>query len=242
MTQYAYLTIDDAPSTDFADKLNFLDRNNIPAVWFCQGNYMQERPDMVIDAIRRGYIIGNHSYSHPSFDAISTDEGIEEIRVTDAIINHLYDCAGVPRLQRYFRFPYGNKGHGDDPEQISSAESWLKRHALQYYLRELKYTPPHFDDITNPFFNSLLSEADWYWTYDSRDWETNHPDIPGKLHTHEQVVAELDRWKPENGNNHRGAAEMILVHDFPGVAHPLFSKIITRMLEKGFQFNLPISS
>jgi peptidoglycan/xylan/chitin deacetylase (PgdA/CDA1 family) len=235
MPHDAYLTIDDAPSVDFLDKLNLLDRHGIPAVWFCQGNFMEQRPEMVIEAIRRGYIIGNHSYSHPSFETISTDQGFAEIRATDAIIDELHARAGIARRRRYFRFPYGNKGHDGDPAQTGSEDGQHKRQAYQEYLRKLGYTPPAFSDITHRFFNTLLREVDWFWTYDSRDWEVNHPEFPPtNFHTHEQVVAALDDWKPDDAP--AGSADMILVHDFPGATHALFGKLITRLLEKGFRF------
>src|SRR5262245_30227876 len=112
MPFYAYMTIDDGPSLDFLKKLDLLEKNHIPAVWFCQGNYLEQRPDMAIEAIQRCYVIGNHAYSHPSFEQISADQGYAEIRATDAIIAELYDRAGVPQKHHYFRFPYGNKGDG----------------------------------------------------------------------------------------------------------------------------------
>jgi hypothetical protein len=60
----------------------------------------------------------------------------------------------------------------------------------------------------------------------------NHPELPPEnFHTHEQVVAALDDWKPDTA-----AAELVLAHDFPGATHPLFGKLVTRMLDKGFRF------
>lgn len=234
MPHDAYLTIDDAPSADFMDKLALLDRHGIPAVWFCQGNYMEQRPDMVIEAIRRGYVIGNHSYSHPSFEAISLDQGFAEIRATDAIIDELHARAGIPRRQRYFRFPYGNKGYSDS-SQANGEDGQRKRQALQAYLRRLGYTAPAFSDLSPAYTEKLRRDVDWFWTYDSRDWQTRYPDAPPpNFGTHEQVVAALDDWKPQ-GTSSQGA-ELILVHDFPGVTHPLFGKLITRLLDKDFQF------
>src|SRR3990172_9835105 len=103
MNKTAYLTIDDAPSPDFLNKLDFLDAKGITAVWFCQGNYMEQRPHMTIEAIRRGHIIGNHSYSHPHFTDLSLDQARAEIRSTDSILDELYHRAGVARRHRFFR-------------------------------------------------------------------------------------------------------------------------------------------
>lgn len=97
MSKIAYLTIDDAPSKWFLHKVAWLDENHIPVVWFCQGSRMEQRPHMIIDAIKRGHIIGNHSYSHPRFDDISLNQGCAEIRATDALIDEFHAKSGVPR-------------------------------------------------------------------------------------------------------------------------------------------------
>ena len=63
----AYLTIDDSPSPDMQSKVDYLHREAIPAVFFCRGDFLEERPAAALDAIRKGFIIANHSYSHPHF-------------------------------------------------------------------------------------------------------------------------------------------------------------------------------
>jgi peptidoglycan/xylan/chitin deacetylase (PgdA/CDA1 family) len=149
MTKFAYLTIDDAPSPDFLNKLNFLDAKGIRAVWFCQGNYMEQRPEMMLEAIRRGYIIGNHSYSHPHFSDLSLDQCYAEIRATHAIIDELYQRSGVARPHYFFRFPYGDKGDSlNDALDIADAGGQAHRDAVQAYLRKLGYVQPAFTDIT----------------------------------------------------------------------------------------------
>jgi hypothetical protein len=159
---------------------------------------------------------------------------LAEIRATDAIIDELHARAGIPRRQRYFRFPYGNKGHGSNPGEAGSEDGQRKRQAYQAYLRRLGYAPPAFANLT-PAYTPFLREVDWYWSYDTRDWETRHPEFPPtSFHTHEQVVAALDDWKPDDATS--SGAELILIHDFPGATHPLFGKVVTRLLEKGFRF------
>src|SRR5262245_50027868 len=106
----AYLTIDDSPTKDFIPKLEYLITKRIPAVWFCEGARLEQYPDSVIIAIKAGYIIGNHSYSHPSFSTISLETAFAEIDRTHRIIEDLYARAGVKRPAKFFRFPYGDKG------------------------------------------------------------------------------------------------------------------------------------
>ncbi|RLE93929.1 MAG: polysaccharide deacetylase, partial [Thermoprotei archaeon] len=101
----AYLTIDDAPSRDFKHKIEYLESKGIKATFFCQGRFLEERLEEAVDAIRKGHVIGNHSYDHPRFSEITLEEAERQIRRTDELIEEAYRLAGVPRLYRVFRFP-----------------------------------------------------------------------------------------------------------------------------------------
>lgn len=61
----AYLTIDDAPSLDFEKKIDFLQSQGIPAIFFCPGNALESRPQVTVEAIQSGFVIANHAYDHP---------------------------------------------------------------------------------------------------------------------------------------------------------------------------------
>jgi len=74
-----YLTIDDGPSKDRKEKVDILYQYGIQPIWFCIGSEIEKRPEDVIYSIRKGGIIGNHSYSHPRFSQISLEECFEEI-------------------------------------------------------------------------------------------------------------------------------------------------------------------
>jgi len=112
MQKQIYLTIDDSPSNSFRSNLDFLIANEIPAVFFCIGNLMQNYWEDIIFAIRKGYQIGNHSFSHPHFSDISLQQAKKEIQQTDSLIDKAYREAGVEYYDRLFRFPYGDKGDG----------------------------------------------------------------------------------------------------------------------------------
>ena len=58
MQKIAYLTIDDAPTEDFIRKVNYLKSVNVPAIFFCRGDRLEQRPDDLIYAIQQGFIIG----------------------------------------------------------------------------------------------------------------------------------------------------------------------------------------
>lgn len=76
---FFYLTIDDGPSTNTHDKLRLFESYQIKAIWFCRGKNLEQQPNIAIQLIRRGHIIGNHSYSHPFFSQITYSECRNEI-------------------------------------------------------------------------------------------------------------------------------------------------------------------
>jgi peptidoglycan/xylan/chitin deacetylase (PgdA/CDA1 family) len=243
MAKTVYLTIDDAPSLDFLNKLDFLDAKGIRALWFCQGNYMEQRPEMVLEAIRRGHIIGNHAYSHPHFSDLPLDQCYAEIRATHAVIDELYQRSGVTRPHTFFRFPYGDKGmkvneYTDTPE----GDGKVRRDAIQAYLRKLGYVQPSFADVTYQYFRAslLASEADWLWTYDTHDWALNAADPPHGINSLERLLARMDEDVPEGwrGLNYAGSADIVLMHDFAWNGD-VFVAEVERLIAKGIAFKLP---
>lgn len=107
MSITGYLTIDDCPSKDFLKKIDYLEKHKIPAILFCTGNLItEELENDIITAIKKGFIIGNHSWSHYDFTTLSKEEIKEEIIKTDELISQLYNRAGVDQTVKYFRFPY----------------------------------------------------------------------------------------------------------------------------------------
>jgi peptidoglycan/xylan/chitin deacetylase (PgdA/CDA1 family) len=223
-------TYDDGPSPEFTQKRLLVEQHGIFPVWFCQGNHLQLRADSVIDAIRSGHIIGNHAVSHPHFGDITIEQGIAEIRETDAIIDDLYQRAGVKRLHKFFRFPFGEKGDG------GAAGSIEKRQAYQTCLRDLGYTPPCIDDLRYPDTSDYAADADWYWTHDPTDWGPfNLNDAPENRRTPEQVVAGMRDWDPQAAGV---SVHVIVMHDMAGpVGEQLFSNLVDVLVQKNLPFH-----
>lgn len=244
ISKIAYLTIDDAPSADFGAKIDFLESKNIPAIFFCQGNYLESNPDICIEAIRRGFVIGNHTYDHPHFSEISLETCFEQIRLTDGIITGLYVRAGVTGHVRYFCFPYGDKGalSGDDVFAAISPAGLVRKKVLQDYLLQLGYCQPAFDDVSYEYYRKggFLDDVDWYWTYDVAEWSTFHEPHAYGIETAEDVFTRMEEVVPEGGRglDTPGSAEIILTHDHVETTE-LFFAVIDRMLEKGIAFHLP---
>ncbi|MFC0334174.1 polysaccharide deacetylase family protein [Paenibacillus sepulcri] len=74
------LTFDDGPDSIATPKiLDILKKNNIKATFFIIGTQAKAHPDMVRRIEKEGHAIGNHSWSHPHFDKIPTEEALKQI-------------------------------------------------------------------------------------------------------------------------------------------------------------------
>lgn len=139
MTTTAYLTVDDAPSARLSELLDVLEGVGVPAVLFCEGAKLERRPEAAVDAVERGFHLGNHSYSHPYFSDVGLSRARAEVRRTDRLLDAVYERAGVERPTRAFRFPYGDRGVDPSPDHAA---------ALQDLLRGAGYGAPTLPGVT----------------------------------------------------------------------------------------------
>ncbi len=245
-----YLTIDDAPGKYFSSKVDYLKDRNIPAIFFCIGNLIEQRKSEVIDAIHKGYIIANHSYTHPHFSKISIDKAKSEISKTDKLIDEVYASAKVERKHKWFRFPYGDKGDGLNGYVLPSPKfygDWFRKpdlkrkNQIQDHLKNLGYTQPSFSDIQYATMrtNGLFDDIDWHWTFDIMEWATleNKPtfgvkDLNAVLARINQKTPLDTRGKTSNEKIwlNSNSSEIVLLHDQDETTE-MFYKIVDRLLE-----------
>jgi len=108
------LTFDDGPSpqrTGFV--LDVLKQKGVRATFFLQGSHVQQYPDLVRRIKAEGHVIGNHSWDHPNFPALSQSAQKSQIDRTNAAIQ-----AVTGQKPQLMRFPFGNS--------TSYAVSYLK--------------------------------------------------------------------------------------------------------------------
>ena len=157
------LTIDDVPSRNTPAIVDELCARNITAIMFAVGMNVERFYDEAVYAVRKGMIVGNHSYSHATFSSITLEEGIAEIGKCEAILERVYQDAGVERKHRPFRFPYGDKGGANKAE-------------LQRYLAQNGFDK--VDDRHLPYDwwreNSLDKDIDTLWTFDFEEYRTQN--------------------------------------------------------------------
>lgn len=101
------LTFDNGPVPGVTEHvLDILSKHEIAASFFILGRHIAVPAGraIVADALARGHIIGNHSFSHSvPLGRLNAQEAISEIRKTEEL---LHDFIGP---QKFFR-PFGGKG------------------------------------------------------------------------------------------------------------------------------------
>jgi len=100
-SQSIFLTFDDGPdpiSTPIL--LSLLDKYNIKASFFCNGERAQKFPQLIKEIKSHGHYIGNHGYHHISGWSTSTDKYIANAEQANAIIP-----------SKAYRPPYGKMTH-----------------------------------------------------------------------------------------------------------------------------------
>jgi len=229
MTQkIVYLTIDDAPTKDFRKKVDFLLKKNIPAIFFCRGDFLEKRKEDVVYAIKKGYIIANHSYNHPRFSKIALEEAFEQIKKTDKIIEEIYFKSGVKQLAKLFRFPYGDK----------SGQNYVK---IQEFLKNLGYKQPFFENINYEWFiaGKLNTDFDVYWTFDIKEWCLKG-DYDPNIKSINDVLNRMKQKEHKQGGSllNPDSNEIVLIHDHEETTE-LFFKIIDELLKMHLKFELP---
>lgn len=220
MLKDIYLTIDDAPSNKLTSKVDFLQANQIPAVFYCRGQFIPSHVGKVVNAIQKGFLIGNHSYSHPYFSQISLEACYKEIEKTEALIEACYHQAGVARPLKIFRFPFGDRGAGFDSTRTPLLLAHPKVQALQKFLTQQGFKPVSFN-ATDDFIDPL-------WDWDTEDYHHKLIHTPDKYKEGLQAFYE----------SYEGPSALLLLHDFD-FSHILFEITMEFLIKKGCRFLKP---
>ena len=225
----ATLTIDDFPSPNTPAIVDYLCEKGIRVIFFTVGTHLERHYDEAVSALRRGMIAGNHSYSHPHFSQISYEQGVEEIEKTERMLDKLYADAGVARIHRPFRFPYGDKGGKN-------------RDAYQRYLRERGFSKVKDTQLPYPWWKAqgLDRDIDTLWTFDFAEYRIR----PGTGFTKDDVFARMHDANPADGAALFGENQrhILLLHDHPetqALVPGYYRLFIEECLQNGLTFDEP---
>nr|WP_255723331.1 polysaccharide deacetylase family protein [Sporosarcina sp. ACRSL] len=98
------LTIDDAPDKRALDMAKTLKRLEAPAIFFVNGHFIatDEKKAILKEIYDMGFIIGNHTNTHPNLKTLSEEEQREEIIAVNDIVEEVTGERPV-----FFRAPFG---------------------------------------------------------------------------------------------------------------------------------------
>lgn len=226
----AILTIDDAPTKLTPRIINYLRSKDISPVINFVGASVERHFDEAVYAVKSGAVIGNHSFTHPHFSSLTLQECRNEILQTEQEIERVYKAAGMKRVHRIFRFPYGDKG---------GSHSTL----LQQMLRE-EFQFERLDDSEINFLwwkeNHLNTDIDMLWTFDFAEYQLSW----NNGFTWDNIVKHVHNEHPEMGGYLHGKDTMniLLMHDTEETDKCLekyYEKIIDYILSCDVEFVEP---
>lgn len=272
MTGRAYLTIDDSPTRHTDDLTDWLAARDIPAVIFaigtaytdmhlqCEG--MVQNPDPIRRAVEKGFVVGNHTYTHRRSSELSFEEIVDEIEKTETLIDALYRQAGKSRDHKLIRFPHLDRGCGAwivDYEAAArkgfdlknlfleglnirladvSAEQREKKSRVQDYLAREGFTASVYRGVTFDWYqNTEMADArDSLYTFSTSDWMMN-PDF--EAYRAEWAYQSLDALKKKIDDDpwlhSKDSAGIILTHDHNNMFE-VTTALIGHMKDSGIKF------
>lgn len=217
-----FLTIDDAPSVHMHEKVKFLQDNEIPAIFYARGEFIENNAQGLEKAIEARFIVGNHSYSHPYFSKISLEECILEIEKTERLIDKCYKKVGVLRENKIIRLPFGDRGAGAYGAKATKEEELEKVNGIQDFLSSEGFQKVDFPRQSANFIDSL-------WDLDTKDYKNKY--IKDEKNFLDNLQHEYELIK-DNENC------VILLHDFDN-NHHLFEAAMRFFLDNNSKFGIP---
>jgi len=225
----AYLTIDDVTTENTPNIIDYLSDKGITPILFSVGQLIERHWNEAIYALKKGAIIGNHSYSHPHFSELTLSECFNEIEKQEDILNELYKDAGVERHYKLMRFPYGDKG-GENKEEL---QNYLKKN----HFCRIDDSKFNFDWYKN---NALDTDIDVHWTFDFCEYMLQYKNG----YTYESILRRIHDNNPPTGGVllEKNSYHIILIHDHietEKVMPNYFETLIDYILALGVEFIQP---
>lgn len=114
------LTIDDAPDKYSLEMAKTLKELDAPAIFFVNGHFIQtpEKQQILKEIFDLGFVIGNHTATHPNLKEISAEEQKEEIISVNDMVEKI-----TGERPKFFRAPFGV--NTEVSQQIAADENML---------------------------------------------------------------------------------------------------------------------
>ena len=222
MSRNIILTVDDIPEGNTVAMTDYLLRKGIKPVFFAWGEFLANDPDSAVYALKKGIIIGNHTYTHKKLSEITYEEGIEEISRCDELLNEVYAKAGVVREHKLFRFPYLDDG-GENRERYIA------------YLRDNGFEKIDDRGIISQEYkdNGWDKSIGVYCSFDCMEYMLRE----GSDMTMEKIFGNIDREFGSPSACDEDHIVLIHSHDETEKREPLYyERIIERFISNGARF------
>lgn len=98
------ITIDDAPDEHAVEMAHTLKDLDVNAIFFVNGHFLEtdEEKEKLKEIYDMGFLIGNHTYSHPDLSELSSEEQREEIVEVSDMVEDI-----IGERPAFFRAPHG---------------------------------------------------------------------------------------------------------------------------------------
>lgn len=260
----AYLTIDDSPSMRMDDLVDAFAQRAVPALFFCRGDYLEKNPIAAVRAVERGFVLGNHGFSHVRAADAPYEKIIAEIEKTERLIDNIYNTAGMDKPGQYFRFPHLDRGCGSwilDYEALDikirnklralfteglntismktpDAAALEKKERLQSYLKENGYSVP-FTEANIAWLKTpeIAGAQDCLFTYSTSDWMVTQRHIEKWRYKSLQDLK--DKIDHDEWLIHQDSVSIVLAHDQAEIIDVTL-ELVDHMIARGVEF-LPYS-
>lgn len=265
----AYLTIDDSPSKHTDELVDFLVARNIPAILYVRGEFLEDERMFlkIVRAIKKGMLIGNHSYAHERISVIGYDAQVKQILKTQQLIDDAYAVAGKNQPIKTFRFPHMDRGTAGWIVDFDQADEIYRDHLKNLFWEGIRVETTEKPDInyfnlkdnlqdwladegfqilptpgvTHPWFlNSEMNDAvDAMYTFSTSDWMLT------PRHKGQHVYKTIDDLKAKIDSDpwlqKEDSAHIILAHDDREDSLEITTSLIDHFLKRGFEF-LPFAN
>lgn len=147
------ITIDDAPDKHALDMANTLEELGVNAIFFVNGHFLEtEEEKETLKAIYdKGFLIGNHTYSHPNLSQLTEEAQREEIVKVNDMVEEV-----IGERPKFFRAPHGV--NTDFSKQLAHEEGMV----LMNWTYGYDYFKPYMDKdkITEAMISGEGPEVD----------------------------------------------------------------------------------
>ena len=153
------ITFDDGPDPRWTPKiLDLLKEKKVPATFFVIGTDANQWPEILKREYAEGHDIGNHTYTHPSWDEVSNSQIRWELNLTERLIE---STLGVKSI--LFRPPFGIDHQPEYAEEVAHLPTAQE---MGYLIIGQKIDPHDWKQkngkqvSAQEIFDNVLQEAD----------------------------------------------------------------------------------